>query len=56
MELVGVCDVSADYRLRIAEGIGLPIFVLGEEERAKLEEAGFPVTACCRNSSARPTW
>ena len=43
MELVGVCDVSADYRLRIAEGMGLPIFAPGPEERSKLEEAGFAV-------------
>ena len=43
MELVGVCDVSADYRLRLAEGMHLPIFAPGPEERAKLEEAGFAV-------------
>ena len=43
MELVGACDVSADFRLRIAEGMGLPIVAPGEEERAKLEEAGFTV-------------
>jgi len=43
MEVVGICDLSPDYRLRIAEGLGLPLFAPGKEARTTLEAAGFGV-------------
>jgi len=43
MEVSGVCEVSPDYRIRIAEGLGLPIHAPGEEERRKLQAAGIAV-------------
>ena len=44
MEVVGVSEVSADWRIRIAIGLGLRVFAPGDEERARLQDGGVPVT------------
>lgn len=43
MELAGVCDISADYRTRIAEGLGIAVYAPGAEERSMLSAAGIRV-------------
>ncbi len=43
MDLVGVADVSIDYRLRVAAERGFPIYASVAEKRSLMEEAGLPV-------------
>lgn len=43
MEVSGVCDISPDYRIRIAEGLGLAVYAPGEDERRTLQAAGVEV-------------
>lgn len=43
MELVGVADVSTDYRIRVAVERGYPIYASVPEKRPLMEEAGIPV-------------
>lgn len=43
MEVAGVSEVSADWRIRIAVGLGLPVFAPGDDERAVLRDGGIPV-------------
>lgn len=43
MELVGVADVSIDYRLRIAAERGYPIFASLAEKAPVMKEAGLPI-------------
>lgn len=43
MEVSGVCDVSPDYRVRIAEGLGIPVYAPGEEARRTLRGADITV-------------
>lgn len=41
MELVGVCDVASDYRLRMPWALGLPIFAATENALKAMEAAGI---------------
>jgi glyceraldehyde-3-phosphate dehydrogenase (NAD(P)) len=43
MELVGVADVAADYRIRLAVERGYPVYAAAPERRAEMEAAGIPV-------------
>lgn len=43
MELVGVSDVTFDYRLRVAAERGYPIYASLVDQRAVMEDAGLPV-------------
>jgi glyceraldehyde-3-phosphate dehydrogenase (NAD(P)) len=43
MELVGVADVSLDYRIRVAAERGYPIYASTAEQRPVMAEAGIPV-------------
>lgn len=43
MELIGVADLTIDYRLRVAAERGYPIFASVPEKRPEMEEAGIPV-------------
>jgi glyceraldehyde-3-phosphate dehydrogenase (NAD(P)) len=43
MTLVGVADVAADYRTRLAVERGFPVFVSIPERQADLEAVGIPV-------------
>lgn len=44
MELVGVADVASDYRVRIAEARGYPLFGSSQEAVSSMREAGLAVT------------
>jgi glyceraldehyde-3-phosphate dehydrogenase (NAD(P)) len=43
MELVGVADVSFDYRIRVAAERGYPLFASVADRRPEMEAAGLPV-------------
>ncbi|MGE3841894.1 MAG: type II glyceraldehyde-3-phosphate dehydrogenase [Vicinamibacterales bacterium] len=43
MELVGVCDVAADYRIKTADVLALPIYAVDSETLARMKDAGVPV-------------
>lgn len=43
MELVGVADVSSDYRIRVAVERGYPVYASTSEKRPEMEEANIPV-------------
>jgi glyceraldehyde-3-phosphate dehydrogenase (NAD(P)) len=43
MELMGVCDVGFDYRIRVAAERGFPIYASLEEKVQQMTEAGIPV-------------
>lgn len=43
MQLVGVADLTIDYRLRVAAERGYPIYASLADRRATMEEAGIPV-------------
>lgn len=43
MELVGVADVSTDYRIRVAVERGYPVYASVPEKRPVMEEANIPV-------------
>lgn len=42
MELVGVADVTYDYRIRVAVERGYPIYASLAEKRGEMEAAGIP--------------
>ena len=42
MELVGVCDVVSDYRIRVAIERGYPVFAATNEARTAMAAAGIP--------------
>ena len=43
MELVGVADIGADWRLRVATHLGIPLFGAAPEHVKLMEGAGLPV-------------
>lgn len=43
MELIGVADVVADYRIRVAVERGYPIYASVRDQAAAMEAAGIPV-------------
>ena len=43
MELVGVSDVTSDYRIRVAVERGYPIYASVAEKRTEMEAAGIPL-------------
>jgi len=43
MELVGVADVSTDYRIRVAVERGYPVYASVPEKRPGMEDANIPV-------------
>jgi len=43
MELIGVADVTYDYRIRVAVERGYPIYASLAEKRPEMETAGIPV-------------
>lgn len=43
MELVGVADVSFDYRIRVAVERGYPVYASAPEKRAEMMAAGLPI-------------
>jgi glyceraldehyde-3-phosphate dehydrogenase (NAD(P)) len=43
MTLVGVADVVADYRIRLAVERGYPVYASAPERRKDMEAAGIPV-------------
>ncbi len=44
MELVGVSDVTYDYRMRVAAEKGYPIYASVPEKRGEMEQAHIPVS------------
>ena len=40
MELAGICDVAADYRIRVPWGLGLPVFAASTAAAGQMREAG----------------
>ena len=40
MELAGICDVVADYRIRVPWGLGLRVFAANKEAAGQMREAG----------------
>ena len=44
MELVGIADIGADWRLRVAAHLGIPLFGAAAEHVNLMENAGLPVT------------
>lgn len=40
MELTGICDVIADYRIRIPWGLGIPVYAATLEAAAEMRKAG----------------
>lgn len=43
MQLIGVADITHDYRLRVAAERGYPIYCALPEKRAEMEAAGLPI-------------
>ncbi|RJQ55938.1 MAG: type II glyceraldehyde-3-phosphate dehydrogenase [Actinobacteria bacterium] len=43
MDLIGVSDVTEDYRIRVAAERGYPIYASVPERRSSMEDAGIPV-------------
>ncbi len=43
MELAGICDVSADHRIRVAVDRGATLFAAADPERTRMQLAGLPV-------------
>lgn len=43
MELIGVCDIITDWRIKIAVKNGYPVFAFNDEFRRKMSEAGIQV-------------
>ena len=43
MELVGVADIGADWRLRVATHLGIPLFGAATEHVKLMEGAGLPI-------------
>ncbi|TAK35979.1 MAG: type II glyceraldehyde-3-phosphate dehydrogenase [Chloroflexota bacterium] len=43
MEMVGISDVTYDYRIRVAAERGYPIYASVPDKRAEMEQAGVPV-------------
>jgi glyceraldehyde-3-phosphate dehydrogenase (NAD(P)) len=43
MELIGVCDIITDWRIKIAVKNGYSVFAFNDEFRRKMSEAGIPV-------------
>ena len=41
MELAGVCDVSADWRIRVAVEKGYPIFAFDDASNQRMADAGI---------------
>jgi glyceraldehyde-3-phosphate dehydrogenase (NAD(P)) len=41
MELAGICDVAADYRIRAPWGLGLPLFAATAEAAEQMRKAGM---------------
>ncbi|MCL5961817.1 MAG: type II glyceraldehyde-3-phosphate dehydrogenase, partial [Chloroflexi bacterium] len=44
MELVGISDITYDYRIRVAAERGYPIYASLPDKRQQMEEARIPVT------------
>ena len=43
MELVGISDIATDYRLKVAAGVGIPIYAALRERASVMSAAGIPV-------------
>src|SRR5690606_29617915 len=43
MELIGVCDIASDWRVKVAEQKGYPVFAFDEEFRKQMTMAGITV-------------
>src|SRR3989337_35396 len=41
MELVGVADVASDYRMKVAESHGYPLFASSQQAASAMKEAGL---------------
>ena len=44
MELIGVADVAADWRIAQAVSRSIPLFAAAEEARLRMAQAGLPVS------------
>ena len=44
MELMGVADVAADWRIAQAAGRGIPLFAAAEDARPAMDQAGLQVS------------
>ena len=55
MELVGVADVSTDYRIRVAVERGYPVYASVPEKRPGMEDANIPVQGLSLIHISEPT-
>lgn len=43
MQIAGVADVAADWRLQVAASLGLPVYAAAGDALATMKAAGLPV-------------
>jgi glyceraldehyde-3-phosphate dehydrogenase (NAD(P)) len=53
MALVGVADVAADYRVRVAVARGYPVYAAASEARTAIDAAGIPLAGTLDDLVAR---
>ena len=53
LTMAGVCDVLADYRIRVAVERGFPVFAASDEARTAMASAGIPVAGTLDDLLAR---
>src|SRR3989337_1600417 len=49
MELVGVSDIISDYRIKVALGLGIPLYASLPEKEIEMKDAGLPVAGVLKN-------
>lgn len=49
MELVGVSDIISDYRIKVAAGLGIPLYASLPDKGSAMKEAGLPVAGTLKN-------
>jgi glyceraldehyde-3-phosphate dehydrogenase (NAD(P)) len=49
MELVGVSDIISDYRIKVAVGLDIPLYVSLPEKESEMKDAGLPVAGVLKN-------
>lgn len=49
MELVGVSDIISDYRIKVAAGLGLPLYSSLPDKESAMKDAGLPVAGALKN-------
>jgi len=49
MQLAGIADVAADWRLHVAASLDIPMFAAGDDAAAAMKAAGLPVRGTLDN-------